>query len=409
MLSPHLTFKTPVRRRSILVVTPYYPQQGGNLERIAGYLIKDIAATETFHFTWAASLASPTRSALMEEDKNLLLLPMRTPGILAPLEKLLQWRWPIWTRRSLQQLRRAVEGVDCVWLHDTFSVGSLVAFLLARKKGKPVLITKHSGLTKYPGLIRRAIYTTLDRLLTRRLLIKAEQATFTSDAAAEFYYRRIGFTSPVKIIPNGVDMRIFHPPLPEKRAYLRGRFSLRQNQPVLLFSERFTVDNGVLVIRELAKLLPEWRFWMAGEGPVNPEKWFLPNLQVFRGRKEEGLAELYQAADLLLLPGYKQGFPLAAQEAMACGLPLMCGPATAAGSNFAKPYFWIVDVDPTSAKRTASLWAAKLKAGKSVLPLSAAKTELSDIAHSYWEWPKIAGYYSETLKSMCQMTKTASG
>jgi glycosyltransferase involved in cell wall biosynthesis len=233
---------------------------------------------------------------------------------------------------------------------------------------------------------------------------QAQQTTFTADAAAEFYYRRVGFTAPVKIIPNGVDISIFHALSPSDRADLRARFALRRDQPVLLFVGRFSAENGLPVIRELAKLLPAWRFWIAGEGPVNPEKWFLPNLQVFRGRRDAALAELYQSADLLLLPGYRQGFPLAAQEAMACGLPLMCGPATASGSDFAKPYLWVANVDPASARRTAAIWATKLKAGRSILPLTESKTELSELAESYWEWPKIAGYYAETLQTMCKPT-----
>lgn len=394
--------KTPVRRRAVLVVTPYYAQHGGSIERIAGQLIQDIAAKDVFHFTWAASNCvepKQQKSNMTEEGKSLLLLPMRA---LNQLERFFGWRWPIWTRRSIRQLRRAVEGVDCLWLHDTFSLGSLLAFHMARQQHKPILITKHSGPTKHPHFIQRLWMSGIDSLITRRLLSQAQQTTFTGDAAAEFYYHRIGFSSPVKIIPNGVDGHIYHPPLPEKRSYLRARFALRRDQPVLLFVGRFTSENGLMVIRELAKLLPEWRFWLAGNGPINPEKWFLPNLQVFRDRQDKDRVELYQAADLLLLPGYKQGFPLSAQEAMACGLPLMCGPATAASSHLAKPYLWVVDVDGSQPRKTAALWATKLKAGKSLLPLTEAKSELSELAESYWEWPKIAGYYADALTTVCR-------
>lgn len=394
--------KTPVRRRAILVVTPYYATHGGSIERVAGQLIKGVAADNSFHFTWAAShcpsfLPKPVKP--FDEAKDLLLLPMRA---LNQLEHFFGLRWPIWTRRSLHQLQNVIEGIDCLWLHDTFSLGSLLAFHMARRRHKPILITKHNGPTRHPNFMKRLWTAGVDRFFTRWLLRQAQQTTFTGDATAEFYYRRIDFRSPVKIIPNGVDFHIFHPPLPEKRNTLRARFALRPDQPVLLFVGRFVTENGLPIIRELAKLLPDWRFWLAGEGPINAEKWFLPNLQVFRGRRDEGLAELYQSADLLLLPGYRQGFPLAAQEAMACGLPLMCGPATAAGSDYAKPYLWVANVDPASPKRTAAIWAAKLKAGRSILPLTEAKTELSELAESCWEWPKIATYYADTLSTLCK-------
>ncbi len=401
------SIKIPPRPKAVLVITPYYADHGGSTERIAGRLIADMASNTqpdaaSLHFTWAASKCASglkTKIAMPVEGKNLLMLPMRT---LNQLEQFFSLRWPIWTRRSLRQLYRAVEGVDCLWLHDTFSLGSWLAFRMAKKQHKPILITKHSGLTKHPGFLQRAWATGIDWLITRKMLRQVQQTVFSGDASAEYYYRRVGFTSPVKIIPNGVDFSVFHPPLREMRRVLRARFALRREQPVLLFVGRFTAENGLPVLRELAKLLPDWRFWLAGEGPLNPEKWFLPNLQVFRGRRDADLAELYQSADLLLMPGYKPGFPLAAQEAMACGLPVMCGPAISEGSDFAKPYLWVVNVDAASPKQTASVWASKLKIGRSLLPLTEAKTELSDFAAACWEWPKIAGYYAEALRDLCQ-------
>ena len=80
---------------------------------------------------------------------------------------------------------------------------------------------------------------------------------------------------------------------------------------------------GDLLQLAYAAQLPDWRFWMAGFGPIDPDKWLLPNVHVLKNRKGQSLAELYQAADLLLIPSYGEGFPLVIQEAMACGLPVI--------------------------------------------------------------------------------------
>lgn len=394
------------RRRAVLVVTPYYADHGGSMERIAGRLIDTIKATDQFHFTWMAShctapkdctKSSPSTAPI--EDKGLMVLPMPA---LNHMERFLGLRWPIWQRRNLRRLQRAVEGVDCVWLHETLSLGSLLAFRMARQQNKPVLITKHSGHAPSPNLLERGWSYLLDQCVTKTILRQASQTTFTGDGSAHFYYQRVDFSAPVKIIPNGVDSRIFHPCNPEERQKLRARYALRRNQPVLLFVGRFTKDTGLPMLRHLAQLLPDWRFWVAGEGAINPEKWFLPNMQIFRGRRDEDLAELYRAADLLIQPGYRQSFPLAAQEAMACGLPMMCSPAIAACSDFAKPYLWVVDVDPAHPDRTAALWAKKLQAGRSLLPLKAAKAELAELAENFWQWPRIGAHYADTLISLCK-------
>ena len=67
----------------------------------------------------------------------------------------------------------------------------------------------------------------------------AQQTVFVSDRVAEHYHRRVMFTAPVMIVPNGVDSETFHPAAADKRWELRSSFALRDDQPVLLFVGRF--------------------------------------------------------------------------------------------------------------------------------------------------------------------------
>jgi glycosyltransferase involved in cell wall biosynthesis len=341
------------------MVTPRERRRDGNTEKTALHLASVIADNEGYSF------------AHMPGDR------------------------PVWNPRIYHELRQAVAKADIVWLHDTMYRNAIVAFHLAQKAGKPVVVTQHGAPTPKSLCATQPVTKLADWSMTRRMLAKAQQVTFASDIVANSYFRHMQFAAPAKIIPNGIDLRTFHMPLPEKRRYLRARFALRDSQPVLLFAGGFSEQQGLPVIRALAQQMVDMRFWLAGDGPINPEKWFLPNVQVFRGRSGEGLAELYHAADMLIEPGYDGRFPTAIQEASACGLPSICSPALAAGSSFAKPYLCTAEVFPTSLQRTADLWRTRLNGLRAILPLAELKIELADLASMVWSDDKIASCYAD--------------
>ncbi len=386
----------PKRCREVLVVSHYYAAHGGGIERVVNNLIVEISIVGNFRFTWVASNCD-----LPPTIPGQVMQPMR---VLNFLERMCGLPLPLWGPRSLWRLKRAVAASDIVWLHDTLYMGNISAFIMARWMKKPVLITQHIGPITYRNAALRWIMKCADRYITHKMLKLANQVNFISDAVAEHYYRAISFKTPVKIIPNGVDIDIFQPVLPEKRQVLRDQFALRRDQPVLLFVGRFVERKGLSVIRHLAESLPEWRFWLVGRGPIDPNQWRLPNIHVFKDRADATLAELYQAADMLILPSYGEGFPLVIQEAMACGLPVLCSPSVAAGSQIASPYLLTASVDPQNVKHTAQLWTKKLMTQRPLLPLKQAKWDLANFVQDFWLWSRIGGYYDDLLQTMCKRT-----
>lgn len=376
--------------REVVVVTHYFGAHGGGIERVAERLVRETAEVGNLHFTWFASDCDAPADIAGQD-----LVPVRAFN---GFEKFPGLPLPIWSPSGLKRLRRAVQKADVVWLHDTLYMGNLFAFACARKAKKPIVITQHIAPIPYRNPLLRWAMRLADKLFTARMLKKAEEVIFISDRVAEDYYGRVAFTRSIKVIPNGVDGRIFQPAIPENRRFLREQFALKNKQPVLLFVGRFVEKKGLEVVRRMAAQMPAYRFWMAGDGPIQPEKWLLPNIHVFRGRSGPTLAELYQAADLLIIPSYGEGFPLVIQEAMACGLPVLCAPATAAGSRPAAPLLHTAEVWPDNPERTAAVWAEKIAAFPLKLPLQAPLEDVAEFARLSWDWRAIAGVYADIFK-----------
>ena len=102
------------------------------------------------------------------------------------------------------------------------------------------------------------------------------------------------------------------------------------DRPVALFVGRFVEKKGLHLIERLARRRPDLTFALAGWGPIDPTGWRLPNVHVLSDLQGETLVPLYQSSDVFVLPSVGEGWPLVLQEALACGLPVICGQETAA-------------------------------------------------------------------------------
>src|SRR5439155_16340303 len=99
------------------------------------------------------------------------------------------------------------------------------------------------------------------------------------------------------------------------------------------------------------------------------------------------LADLYRGVDLLLLPSVGEGFPLVIQEAMACGLPVVCGePSNRADPGAAK---WLrgVAIDLTDPEGSARRCADAID---SLAFTSAERTAMARYALAQYDWGAMA-------------------
>jgi glycosyltransferase involved in cell wall biosynthesis len=132
--------------------------------------------------------------------------------------------------------------------------------------------------------------------------------------------------SKLMMMPNGVDLELFH---------IRTQRSARAvlgwpEGPTLLSVGNLVENKGHHIAIEALARLPGFRLAIAGEGP---ERHALETLagQIsvssrlqFLGRVDQTqLAEYYSAADIVVLPSSREGWPNVLLESMACGTPVV--------------------------------------------------------------------------------------
>ncbi|MCA3584615.1 MAG: glycosyltransferase family 4 protein [Methylocystis sp.] len=297
----------------VLMVNSFYESHCGGLEVVAGAIARGLAA-QGHDTVWAASNSTePPASVLNLTAQGYTTIDPGT-AIGVPL--------PVPSPGAIGLLWRALKGADAVVVHDCLYLPVIATFCMARLRRKPVLIIQHIGEVPYTNILLRTLMRIANATIARPMLARAEQVIFIS-AATEDYFADVAFQAPPEVIFNGVDANVFAF-RPGCRADWRRRFGFGPSQTVALFVGRFVEKKGLAVLREMASSAPDVTFAFAGEGPIEPRQWNLHNVAVFKDLRGADIAALYHAADALVLPSVGEGYPLVVQEALACGLPVVC-------------------------------------------------------------------------------------
>ena len=331
------------------MVSHYFESHRGGVEIVAGHLARAFARLG-HPITWAACDSSPP-----PERGQSVMLPANNT-----LERLTGLPFPVPLPGAARRLEAAIRDADAVLVHDGFYLPCLLARRAARRAGKPVVMIQHIGFVPYRSPVLRLAMTLLNRALTIPALHAAAQVVFISDITRR-YFAALRFRRPPLVLFNGVDTTIFSPAPPgTDRSALRAALGLPADRPMVLFVGRFVEKKGLAHMEQMARLRPDWSFALAGWGPIDPSRWQLANVHVLPGRAGPSLTPLYQAADALVLPSVGEGFPLVVQEALACGLAVVCGSDTATADPAAAPFIAGVAVQPENPRATAERFAAAL-------------------------------------------------
>lgn len=226
---------------------------------------------------------------------------------------------------ALRRLRRrfAFDVIDAHFAHPD----GVAACVLAKLFDCPFLITlRGNELAHEQSPSRRRMMSWAIR--------RAAGVVTLSDELRDLAVRLGAGPDRVKVIPNGIDGRLF---FRRDREAMRNKHGLRQDRPVILSAGRLIELKGfqhalrafaglkergaqLLIAGEASRGLPSY------EGPLrrlSVELGLEDSVQFLSWVPQETLAELMTAADVFCLASRREGSPNAVSEALACGTPVV--------------------------------------------------------------------------------------
>jgi glycosyltransferase involved in cell wall biosynthesis len=231
--------------------------------------------------------------------------------------------------RELWQILRR-EQIDVLHTHNPKP--GLYGRFVGRMARVPIVVNTNHGLyaTEDDGRLKRTIVLALEAIAAR--FSDAELLQNPEDLAL-LTRRHVYPPKRSTLLGNGIDLHRFRPgAVPaDVRAARRAEIGADDETVVVGMVGRLVVEKGYRELFAAARALgPGYK--VVAIGPDDPEKADAMDRAeiaaaeaagvVFLGQRED-VDALYAAMDVFVLPSYREGFPRAAMEAAASGLPIV--------------------------------------------------------------------------------------
>jgi glycosyltransferase involved in cell wall biosynthesis len=231
--------------------------------------------------------------------------------------------------RAVGQLWRALRREKPDILHTHNPKPGVYGRIVGKLARVPIVVNTVHGLYATPdsSILKRGIVYMLEWIASR--FSDAELIQSPED----FYFlleRRIVSRSKLRLLGNGVDLERFRPD-PARRDEVRKELGLKDDQIAVGLVARLVEEKGVPELIEAAERLGD-RYVVFVVGPRDPEKSDAVSEELLSKAESYGVRflgmrrdveRIYQAMDIFVLPSHREGFPRAAMEAAASGLPVI--------------------------------------------------------------------------------------
>jgi teichuronic acid biosynthesis glycosyltransferase TuaC len=242
------------------------------------------------------------------------------PGIFMPLHG---WLMFLGCLNHVRKLHRQ-SGFDCIDAHYVYPDG-FAAVLLGDALGIPTFVSaRGTDINVFPEfwIIRPMIRWTLRRAAG---LIAVSEAMSKRILALEAVEGKI------RVIPNGVDLRRFHP---TDRNEARKRLGISEEGQILVSvgSLKAVKRHELLIraVRRVSERYPKLRLYIVGKGPLHSqlevqveEMGLAGRVFLVGDRPHDELCLWFNAADVSCLASASEGCPNVLMESMACGTPVV--------------------------------------------------------------------------------------
>lgn len=233
---------------------------------------------------------------------------------------------PPYTLALASMMYNVAENETLDLLHVHYAIPHSVSAYLARAMRAPnrlpIVTTLHGTDVTLVGMDRSYLP------ITRFSIEQSDAVSAISDYLRGVTLREFEVKRPVEVIHNFVNCDVFRP---ADGATRRAEFAPRGEKVLVHLSNFRPVKRVTDVVEIFARVRREIsaKLLMIGDGPDRASaEWTarergLHKDVVFLGKQNQ-VAELLNSADVLLLPSDLESFGLAALEAMASGVPVVC-------------------------------------------------------------------------------------
>ena len=259
-------------------------------------------------------------------------------------------RMPYWFRLSLNTfiwpslLWKFKGKFDIVHSHVSGHAYVLFAGILSKIKGNKYVHTTHcpwTGPEFRPKILRPFMF--LNDIFFNKFSFSFIDKIIAITPWELHILEKFVPLSKVQVIPNGMDSILFKK---VKKNQFRKKNNIKEKNLVLFFG-RLNPTKGPEKLASAAINITKKRkdvafVWVGpDEGKAKEVQDLIKPYKNMRYlgpiRGKENIAEMYQAADVYVLPSYREGLPLTLFEAMASGLPIIASPVNGVPYEMKQP------------------------------------------------------------------------